>query len=112
MMRDNPQSKDGKIKAKDSLIFWNKEPDRVTVIDIHDKYKPKRSEFHYSGGAAWVKWREFCKKKDTAKIFCLQTFLNLVYRYDIDPEIVDNALSVIIEYQDAFRDKKAMECNI
>ena len=102
-MRKNPPLKKGTISAKDARIFWDATSGEVAVIEIGRPIPPNIDRFQSSGGACYVKWRENCSDPCKAQILCLKEFWNLVYIYEIDPVVVDNALTIIIEYQEAFK---------
>lgn len=101
-MRNNPPAKNGTIQAKDARIFWDTNLGKVAVIKIGLAIPPDIDQFQSSGGACYFKWKENCSDPRKAQILCLKEFWNLIYIYEIDPVIVDNALSEIIEYQEAF----------
>jgi hypothetical protein len=101
-MRNNPISKNGTIRAKDARIFWDSNSGKVAVLTIGQSIPPEIDQFRYSGGACYLKWQENCSDPHKAQILCLKEFWNLVYIYEMDPVVVDNALSEIIEYQEAF----------
>ena len=102
-MRNNPISKDGTIRAKDARIFWDAHLGKVAVIESSLSIPPDIDQFQCSGGACFQKWQENCSDPRKAQILCLKEFWNLVYIYEMDPVVVDNALSEIIEYQEAFK---------
>ena len=107
-MRKNPPLKKGTISAKDARIFWDATSGEVAVIEIGRPIPPNIDRFQSSGGACYSKWQENCSDPRGAQILCLGEFWSLVYVYEIDPVVVDNALSEIIEYQEAC--KVDMEC--
>lgn len=107
-MRDLPPFKTGFIYAKDAMIFWSALLKEVVVIDINDQPPPSTlQKYNSSGGACNIEWQHLCANEMQAEVLCLRAFWNLVYVYEIDPVTVDNALSVIIEYQKAFKDPQA-----
>lgn len=91
--------------AKDARIFWDNTSGKVFVRQVGVPLSSEIDQLQYSGGACYVKWQENCRDPRKAQILCLKEFWNLVYIYDMDPVVVDDALSVIIEYQEAFKVK-------
>ena len=100
-MRNNPPFQNGTIRAKDARIFWDVDSGKVIVVGP-DMSAPNKDQFRSSGGACYSGWRKHCNDPYMAKVLCLKAFWNLVYVYEMDPVIVDNALAEIIEYQEAF----------
>ena len=103
-MRNNPPLKEGKILAENALIFWDTELGAVSVVQAGSAEPAEAHRFRFSGGACYAKWREDCRDAKKAQILCLRQFWNLVYIYELDPVVVDEALSEIIEYQYAFKE--------
>lgn len=103
-MRNNPPLKEGKILAANARIFWDSDLGKVAVVEVGLAVPHEIDRFRFSGGACYMQWREDCSDSKKAQILCLRQFWNLVYIYEIDPVTADNALSEIIEYQEAFKD--------
>jgi hypothetical protein len=99
-MREKKINRKGTIQAKEARVFWDTKEPKVLVIGDNGEYL-KKMDYYYSGGACWAKWREVCKDKLKAKDLCLKLFFELVYVWELDPVIVHDALSVIIEYNEA-----------
>jgi len=102
-MRNNPPLKKGTIHAKNARIFWDVDSGKVSVVEIGRSVSACVDKYTGSGGACYAKWQTDCNDPKTAQILCLHEFWNLVYIFGLDPEVVDSALSEIIEYQEAFR---------
>ena len=102
-MRNNPPFKKGTMLAKDARIFWDPKSGKIEVVETGLPIPPETNRFSHSGGACYAKWRESCTDSNMAQIICLKEFWNLVYIYEMDPVVVDIALSDIIEYQEAFK---------
>lgn len=101
-MRNNPPLKKGSIHAKEARIFWDCDTGKVTVLGDGQSMNEEIYAMPFSGGACYSKWRECCQNADYAKILCLRQFWDLVYIYEMDPVVVDEALADIVEYQEAF----------
>ena len=108
-MRNNPKLENGTIRAKDARIFWDPSSGKVAVLEISLSIPPNIDQLQYSGGACFSKWRENCSDPRKAQILCLKEFWNMVYIYEMDPVVVDTALSEIIEYQEAFKVESGAE---
>ena len=99
-MRNEKLNREGHIPASQARIFWDEKEPKVVVLGDHQGY-PDKLDYFNSGGACWTKWREECKSEDKAELYCLKAFYELVYIWEINPEVVDDALGCIIEYSSA-----------
>lgn len=106
-MRNNPALVEATMLAKDAAIYWG--TDQVVVTQAGQPVPLEADRLRYSGGALYAVWRKNCKDQEKAMILCLRLFWDLVYTYEIDPEIVDKALSMIVEYQEAFQIQSGSE---
>jgi hypothetical protein len=108
-MRNNPILTKGTIHAEDARIFWDPVLGKVAVAHVNDTTLPEVDAYRFCGGACYAIWQINCQDKKTAQILCLKEFWNLVYIYEMDPVVVDEALSNIIEYQETFLVKSGGE---
>ena len=96
------QYREGTIKAKDARICWDADSQKIIVTTMGREESLQSKRLPMSGGACYAKWRENCQNEKDAMIILLKQYFTFTYIWRFNPEVVDQAFSEIIEWNDAW----------